>query len=276
MSRYLEKSVNLIPWWLRDRIRSIPLLAPAQRWVFRRLYSGRTFEHTINAGPARGLNITITLPDDKLLWTGTWEKDIGEAIAAAVPAGGVCLDIGSHRGFMAGVMARNGARRVYCFEPNPANLARLEQLQGINPTLDLRLMPLAVGSTNGRASFSLMPESTMGKLSDSRFQPTEATSGTLDVTVRTLDDLLQTGEIEAPGLIKVDVEGAEVEVLRGATTLIREHRPHWIIEAHELVLGQECSRILEQAGYWVRVIETGRPLDPAAPWHVCHLQAGRR
>ncbi|MBF0624646.1 MAG: FkbM family methyltransferase [Magnetococcales bacterium] len=222
------------------------------------------------------MNFPISLPDDKLYWTGTWEKRIGEAIAAVIPSGGVCLDIGSHRGFMAGIMARNGASCVYCFEPNPINLTRLKQLKRLNPALDLRLMPLAVGSANGRATFSFMPESTMGKLSDSPFQAEEEACGTLDVSVRTLDDLLQRGDIEPPSLIKVDVEGSEVEVLRGAASLILEHHPVWIIEVHGLSLGLECSHILERAGYSVRVIETGYPLDPLAPWNLCHLQTGWR
>ena len=172
----LQQIVNLIPWWLRDNIRHIPFLKQLQQWIFNRFLSGRSFVYCINAGPAKGLLFPIHLPEDKLYWTGTWEKQISKALAAAIPSGGICYDIGCHRGFMAGIISLAGAQRVYCFEPNPKNIVHLERLVELNPKLALKILPLAVGETNGTAHFSDMPESSMGKLKDSPFQ-TEVEQG---------------------------------------------------------------------------------------------------
>jgi len=58
-------------------------------------------------------------------------------------------------------------------------------------------------------------------------------------------------------LVKVDVEGAELEVLRGATKLVARPDTMWIIETHAAHLEVECTALLEAAGYATRVVDRG-------------------
>ncbi|MEG3637860.1 FkbM family methyltransferase [Magnetococcus sp. PR-3] len=271
MAGLIEKSVNLIPWWLRDHIRKIPFLAWLQRRLFNLLLANKSFDYQINAGPAKGLWMAIAMPDDKLIWTGTWEKVVGETMARLVPQQGVCLDIGSHRGFMAGIMALNGAKAVYCFEPMPENIKHLQRFKQLNAKLPLHLKPYAVGGRQGEASFSIMNDNSMGKLADSSFQSGRDHQQEITVQVRRLDDLVRVGEIEPPHLMKVDVEGAEMEVLEGAVETIEQHLPIMIVEVHTMDLAVACDAWLKARGYQVEVLERGEPLDATVPYTLFHL-----
>ena len=73
MRGLLRKSVSLVPWQIRGVIKKMPLMAPLQRRLLARFLEGHEFIHMVDAGPARGLRYPITLPQDKGIWTGTYE-----------------------------------------------------------------------------------------------------------------------------------------------------------------------------------------------------------
>lgn len=273
LSNLLRRSVDLVPWWLRDRVRRAPLLARVQQRFFSRFLSGQEFEYEISAGPARGLVFPINLPRDKLFWTGTWEKQVAEVISKNIREGDVCLDIGSHRGLMAGIMALASRGTVYCFEPNPENHDHLERLRGLNPGLDLCLVNVAVSDSDGEAEFSIMPESSMGKLSESVFQSEAQQTGRITVPTRALDSLLNDKTIVLPEFLKIDVEGAELLVLKGAANLIADKRPTIVVELHSYSLAHECTDWLRSYRYGMRIIESGIDLDDREAFRVCHLLA---
>ena len=91
----------------------------------------------------------------------------------------------------------------------------------------------------------------MGKVRESDFQSDVPDAGNLTVKARRLDDLIDEGAIPPPGLIKIDVEGAEEFVLEGGANLLRKHRPHIILEAHSKLLARRCVSTLEDTGYRV-------------------------
>jgi len=273
MSNLFNKSVDLVPWWLRDHIRKIPLIAAMQRVFFNLFLAGKEFPYKISAGPAKGLNFPIKLPDDKLIWTGTWEKAIAQAIADNITEDKVSYDIGSHRGFMAGIMALAGSKTVYCFEPNPENIIHLDTIKKLNSNLDLRVLPYAVSDKDGQAEFSIMPESSMGKLSESSFQKDEATNSSIHVTMKSLDSLIASGETDIPQFIKIDVEGAEYDVLQGAVQLIDQHQPVFVIELHSFELAHSCTDFLTSKGYKSHIIQPDIDLNNEASFSVCHLLA---
>jgi len=273
LKRMLISSGNLSPWGLRDKTRKTPRAAALQRWLGRNAMSGETFEHRINAGPARGLKMRLRLPDDKLLWTGTSELDVTGCLAAEVTPGTVCYDIGSHRGFMAGVLAINGASEVLCFEPNPENIATIEELAALNPGLKLTVMPFAVGATDTEMTFEIMPESSMGKLSTSTFQHGVSGQRTIEVKVVALDNLLSSRKVAAPTLMKIDIEGAEFDALRGAEQLILDHKPKLLIEIHSFDLLVQCRAWLAERGYDLSVVQRDIDGITAADFRVCHMLA---
>jgi len=266
IQQVLKKSVSLVPWRLRGVVKRIPLVAPLQRRLLAKFLEGREFVHIVDAGPARGLKYPITLPDDKGIWTGTYEVELATAIAGAVRRGDVCFDCGGWHGFFSGVMALAGASQVFVFEPLPANVAQLRKMIALNPGLPISLIEAAVTEQTGSLEFVVMPESSMGKLTASSFQQKHQDGQKIQVRAVALDALLAAGEVQPPAVMKIDVEGAELMLLRGARNLLAKHRPKLFMEVHSSELARDCRAFLEQLGYEIRVLqEAGR--------EVCHFHA---
>ncbi|MGZ5074511.1 MAG: FkbM family methyltransferase [Usitatibacter sp.] len=257
MKSFLRSSVNAIPLGVRSRIRFVPGLARLQRWIVTRFLSNDPFLHTINAGPASGLRFEVTLPGDKAIWAGTYEMEFAQAIAGGVKRGGVCYDIGGYRGFMSGTMALAGASKVVVFEPLPGNQRALQRLCELNPALDIELKRMAVGNQDGTIPLRVSPDASMGKLATSGFQADAPIVDEIDVAVARLDSLVRGKAIPPPDLIKIDVEGAELDVLRGAGEVLASSKPLVFLEAHSASLEEECARELERLGYDVRRLEPG-------------------
>jgi FkbM family methyltransferase len=249
LSQFLQRSVDFLPWWLRNSLRRIPVIAGLQRWFFAKFLSGREFVHCISAGPAKGLVYPVSLPQDKLLWAGTWESEFTSKLVPLIPPGAVCYDIGGHRGFLAGVMAMSGAAEVHCFEPNPANATQITKVIELNPDRKMTLHQCAVGATDTTAEFVIMPQSSMGKLNGSSFQSDQKTGTRINVDVRSLDSMHARDGLKPPHVMKIDVEGAEVDVLLGASTIIQQYHPKMCIEFHSRALLDACITILNAAGY---------------------------
>lgn len=274
MSRFdvqalLKKSISLVPWRFRNAVKSIPFIAPLQRWLLERFLEGREFVHTVDAGPARGLNYPIKLPEDKGIWLGTYELELATQIAAAVQPGDICLDVGGWHGFFGGVMALAGAERVFIFEPLPANIAQIRRMMQLNPQLSLDLIDAAVGDKDGTIEFCVMRDSSMGKVANSSFQQENQSHRQIQVRVTTLDQWSNRGTDVAPSVIKIDVEGAELLVLRGGHELLAARKPRLFIEAHSHSLAGDCQQLLEQLDYDVHTLESSER-------EICHLVASPR
>jgi len=265
----LSESVNYIPYSVRPWIRKLPGIANLQRWLVTRFLSNQPFVHTINVGPAAGLRFEVSLPNDKPVWTGVYEREFTTTIVEHIKPGDVCYDIGGYRGYMSGAMALAGAGKVIAFEPLPANQRALRRLCELNPQLPVNIIAVALGSEDGTALLKVMHDASMGKLSNSSFQSEATALSEMSVTVRKIDSLLQTREIPPPDVVKIDVEGAEADVLTGAREMLRVSRPTMFLEAHGGVLEEACSQQLVQLGYKIRRLERQIPGAESARHLVC-------
>jgi FkbM family methyltransferase len=240
-----------IPFSMRSRIKSIPGVASLQRAIVSCALDGREFEHLVDAGPAKGITFQIHMPEDKGIWTGTYEIDFATRLAAQVKPGAVAYDAGSWHGFFAGVMAAQGAVQVHAFEPLPANAERIRRLMALNPDMPITLHDCAVGACDTEMDLMVMPETSMAKLDVSTFQADKTSATRVRVRVRSIDSLVAEGTVPPPQLIKIDVEGAEAMVLAGARKTIRGHQPVIFAEVHSPALLAECQGLLESEGYRV-------------------------
>ena len=272
LHKVLQQSVNYIPWKLRYLIRHIPGIAEFQRWLIQKYISEKNFIHTINAGPGKGLSVCIKLPEDKGLWTGTYENQFVDAIAKTIKSGFTCLDIGSYHGFIGGVMAINGAKQVICFDPMPKNVDEIRKLISLNPQLKIQVRQEAVGADDGIETFEIMLKESMGKLSGSKFQCYAIGGSTLKVQVRSIDSLWAENVFEIPDIIKIDVEGSEAAVLKGAKRILDLGSPQIFIETHSQKLNEECKQILKRYNYICKNL-SGSGASAFSKNEISHLKA---
>jgi FkbM family methyltransferase len=123
--------------------------------------------------------------------------------------GDLFLDIGANVGIYSVIAAELGAE-LMAVEPDPETAARLRNNLALNG-YTAQIFECAVGAQSGMARF------TVGLDTINRI----ATDGNREVPVRTVDDIL--GERQAHG-VKIDVEGFEIDVLRGAEKALSEWR----------------------------------------------------
>ena len=175
-------------------------------------------------------------------WLGTYEREKRQAFERSLKSGDVLYDIGANVGFYtvlgASIVGPEGA--VYAFEPMPRNLEFLRRHVAINRLANAQVIDAAVSDREGTATFDDSQHPSMGSLS---------TSGTLTVRTVRLDDLVSSGELRPPSVLKIDVEGAEGLVLAGAVETLRAHRPIIFLATHGDQIHAECAASLRGVGY---------------------------
>lgn len=271
MPDLINTMIRAIPWSWRSRIRNIPGIACINRVIVAAALHGKEFIHQVDAGPAKGVKFRIRLPEDKGIWTGAYEHDFASEVAAAVNPGSVAYDIGGWHGFFTGIMAAQGAREIHVFEPLAENADHIRSLIELNPQFDIRLHRLALGDHDSETELLVMPQTSMAKISMSEFQPTHMVTDRVRVRLAMIDTLVTNGELAPPNLIKMDVEGAEVFVVRGAMEVLRKCRPVIFAEIHSSTLLSECSNLLRELGYVVSVID--KDIDAARHRDVFQVRA---
>ena len=193
--------------------------------------------------------------------------------------GDTAIDVGANIGLYTLLFSKlvGGSGRVHAFEPAPANARRLRVNLLLNEADNVTVEDAAVYSRGGTVTLNLFPEHlgpwhTLGRpeLPDP-FEPgrTLAPTASVDVPATTLDDYAERTGIERVALLKIDVEGAEPDVLEGAARLLAERRVGTILFEVSLPqsasLGHEPTEPFAQlaaAGYTSRRIEPDGSLGP--------------
>ena len=182
---------------------------------------------------------------------------------AALRPGDTVIDVGAHVGLLSilGRLAVGATGRVYAFEPMPDTFQRLRDNIAFNGFENVYALPLALDEQPGSAVFHINPanEGESSLLAQQGCIPHP-------VEVATLDALF-TGELEArPRLLKLDVEGVELRVLRGGTHFFAEHAPDLVfceVNSGALAAGgtseAELRRFFTERGYRCAVVSNDLP-----------------
>jgi FkbM family methyltransferase len=180
-----------------------------------RLFTAELLERTVAARPAKPLlagNVRDATPEASLL----------QHLYSFLPDP-VAFDIGANVGDISARLLEAGYE-VYAFEPNPSIFAAMREKLGANPSF--HPFQLAIGSANTTLNLRVATDPTgANKYGDPSLFSTfieHPMPGDLPftqeipVSVRTIESLRQSGEIPArAGLIKIDTEGFDLEVIRG-------------------------------------------------------------
>jgi FkbM family methyltransferase len=170
---------------------------------------------------------------------------------------GLALDVGAHEGVYSYFMLRQAAR-VIAFEPNPVLAAHLRRTFGAR--LDVR--ETALSDTAGSARLHIPQRGSEAVTSNGSIEASaaEPQSDVFTVSTTPLDQLID--GLGRVGFIKIDVEGHELSVLRGAAGLLRRDRPNLLVEAEERHRREAVSSIhdfLGSLGYRGYFLEQDRP-----------------
>lgn len=177
------------------------------------------------------------------------------------------IDAGANMGYL----SLNFARRchegtVYSFEPDSTNFSDLQKNVALNDLENIQLFKKALGQNPGSAELYKMFVNNPGA---NRILSTAPAHTVPHETVEiiTLDQLYASGVFKKIDVIKLDVEGFELFVLKGATQLIKQWKPILFVELSEGNLrkqncsGLELIEFIENLGYGILDARTMREVD---------------
>lgn len=230
----------------------------ASRWPFPfpvTIFTGRRMYVDLRSGIGQGL-----------LVTGEFDPAVFGPIASRLRPGGTFVDVGANVGYysMCALDLVGKAGQIHAFEIDPRPLRCLTRSVATFRYANLTVHPVAVGASVGSGKLIKQRDCGHSHVSD-------AGEG-VPIPMTSLDAWRDEFGVTAIQAMKIDVEGGEYAVLKGAETLLREERPVIVFEADDALQakhGSTCSEIigfLQQRGYRVeRLRDTWSPTVVAYP-----------
>lgn len=206
--------------------------------------------HQIPFGPIKGLKIFTSFAHSPRCFFGCHEPWIAKLSQQYINPGDVVYDLGAHVGYMSLLFrSRVGdAGSVHSFEILPSVATNFfQRTMDANGFTNVVIHPVGLANANQSLDLTVCEAQTASVLYQAG-----ADSGKLRIekcTTTRLDDFIALQGLPIPSLVKMDIEGAEVDCLLGASATISTHRPILIIEFHSLDLLRKGLSILRSFDY---------------------------
>ena len=205
---------------------------------------------------------------DGQLRSGKFEVAETKFVARFLRDGMTVLDIGAHHGFYTLLASSRvgSSGSVIAFEPSPRERVRLERHVRLNKCANVRIEQIALGASPGRAELFLV-EGMEDYCNSLRPPAVNAETRRVPVSVTTLDEFLSSAGLADVHFVKLDVEGAELDVLKGASNLLRQSlRPVFMVEVYDIrtrpwgYSARDIVRFLAERSFkWFSLEESGQP-----------------
>ena len=228
-------------------------------FLFRNGIRGATRFHALFCGGRRlptrtkhGLRMRVApheYVDSFVLRCGYYEEEVLRAIVDNLGPGDVFWDVGSNLGLHALTVALTRPdARVHAFEPNPEMVGLIRDAAAMNG-LAVELHACALSSTAGTADLILFPGNAgMSSLGDWHHKGDQPR---ITVPTATGDGIVAGRPGSSPNVLKIDVEGCEVDVLRGMPATLAGAGLHTIVLEDCADPDSPAKRILREAGFSV-------------------------
>jgi FkbM family methyltransferase len=220
----------------------------------------------IESGPAKGIWMELNPRTSQSYVRGEGEIAVQLALAQRIQPGMVFYDLGANIGLFSLLAARlvGSGGKVFSFEPDASVAARLRRNIARNEFENVAVTEAGVWSTSGEMKFvaadASSPDHGLGRV----IPGDDGAAGNPTKCVA-LDDFVKTSP--APHGIKCDVEGAEVEVFRGADKLLEMYRPWIVCEIHSPANDRALRIHLSRFGYGLESLDAN---------HLLALPEGKR
>lgn len=246
MREKLFKYIWKLLWPIRIYLRHFPY--PRGKGILLRYlvipllpHKGAEFLLNLPGGGSVCVGYRETLGLSSLLY-GTFEKGELEFVSQYLQLGNTVMDIGANIGFFSVVMGRSIGRTgmVFAFDPVPTNIARLKFNLDSNGISSDRVYELALGSANGQMELQISDDTAYASLHKVAYG--SGNGQIIQVSVKKLDDVWHEAGRPMISFIKIDVEGAELEVIKGGAEMLSHCRPTILIEANT---HQHLAKLIE-------------------------------
>lgn len=185
----------------------------------------------------------------EVFFLGSYEPQETLLLPALLREGDTCVDVGAHWGYFSLIAAaRVGASgQVIAVEADPRVFATLQRTLSLNPGLNVEALNVAAAAEPGTLILNGYDE--RGDNWGISSVATSQGGAAFEVRAETLDDLLDRSGVTEVGLLKMDIEGAEVLALRGCERLLRERRIRsLLLELHPPQIAALQSTVQEVIG----------------------------
>ena len=210
------------------------------------------------AGPLKGYLWTTSSSYDYILGSYEDAKTV-DTFCSWLKPDTVFWDLGGNVGFYA-LMANRfiGTGKIYSFEPIPFVRSIFEQHVELNKKHiqhdNINILPFAISDHEREVAFSNDINQRDGNTYIKTAENFTNAKDSIIVKCHSIDELLKQG-YDAPDIIKIDVEGAELDVLNGAINMLKQYKPNILLATHDCHLpgvNARCVQLLQELGYNVK------------------------
>jgi FkbM family methyltransferase len=163
---------------------------------------------------------------------GAYNDDVTGYLKSTISDNWVCIDAGANIGLTSIFMVTCGENvSVLAFEPSPVTVRHLINNLNQNDIYNVTVAPVGLGEERGFVKFIDMPNFGAGShVKAASNHPGALGVDSIAIKIETLDNFLSNTNLARLDLLKIDTEGYELNVLRGAINSIKKFRPLIIIE----------------------------------------------
>jgi FkbM family methyltransferase len=187
---------------------------------------------------------------------GVYEKGMIQTLEKFLKPGSIFVDLGANEGYFSVIAARlcGSSGHVISIEPQNRLIPVIQENLRVNHSVNVTLINAAIGDKPGIAEIKLMPSVNTGGSGFGR--RTNFRLPTQEITMMTLEQVLDAHELSQVHLLKVDIEGYEYEALLGSKRVFEQRRVKRLaLELHPTILedrgkdGNEIDAMLKHCGY---------------------------